>query len=253
MRQWLRSRLTYANVTATLALFLVLGGGSAVALSGSNTVFTDDVANDTHPASGGNPAGGLVAADLRPSSVGTSEVALNSLSGTDVNESGLGIVPNANQLDGIDSSGFLTSGSAKQLRYQTTVGTGASDTTDLATVGPYTIKGRCQDDGSGIITDLFLRVNGPAGTAYVMRHDTSVFGGATTTTVTDFEGPVSIPASTDTTLTGDLTAAGGNTKRNAGTAMLTTGSAVVQVDFHAFATGSGGDECRIYGTATMGT
>jgi hypothetical protein len=31
MRQWLRSHLTYANVVATLSLFLVLGGGTALA------------------------------------------------------------------------------------------------------------------------------------------------------------------------------------------------------------------------------
>jgi hypothetical protein len=58
-------------------------------LNGSNTVFTDDIANDTQPASGGNPAGGLVATDLRPNSVGTSEAASNSLTGTDINESTL--------------------------------------------------------------------------------------------------------------------------------------------------------------------
>jgi hypothetical protein len=31
MRQWIRSHLTYANVMATLAVFLVLGGGTAMA------------------------------------------------------------------------------------------------------------------------------------------------------------------------------------------------------------------------------
>jgi hypothetical protein len=39
----IRSHLTYANVIATLALFLALGGGTAVALTGSNTVFSDDI------------------------------------------------------------------------------------------------------------------------------------------------------------------------------------------------------------------
>jgi hypothetical protein len=43
MRQRIRSHLTYANVIATLALFLVLSGGTAVALNGSNTVFSDDI------------------------------------------------------------------------------------------------------------------------------------------------------------------------------------------------------------------
>jgi hypothetical protein len=39
----IRQHLTYANVIATIAVFLVLGGGSAVALSGSNTVQSDDL------------------------------------------------------------------------------------------------------------------------------------------------------------------------------------------------------------------
>jgi len=39
----IRSRLTYANVISTIALFLVLAGGSAVALSGHNTVQSDDL------------------------------------------------------------------------------------------------------------------------------------------------------------------------------------------------------------------
>ena len=43
MRERLRSHLTYANVVATIAVFLVLGGGSAVALSGTNTVQSDDL------------------------------------------------------------------------------------------------------------------------------------------------------------------------------------------------------------------
>jgi hypothetical protein len=82
-------RPSHATVVAYIALFLVLTGGTAVALNGQNTVFTDDIANDTQPASGGNPAGGLQAADLRPGSVGSSEAANNSLTGDDVNENTL--------------------------------------------------------------------------------------------------------------------------------------------------------------------
>jgi hypothetical protein len=75
--------LTFANVASAIALFIAISGGTAVALSGTNTVFTDDIANDTVPASGGNPAGGLVAGDLRPNSVGSSEVADQSLGNGD--------------------------------------------------------------------------------------------------------------------------------------------------------------------------
>ena len=99
MRERLRSHLTYANVISTIALFLVLTGGTAVALNGSNTVFSDDIVNnevrsadvrDDTLASGGPPGG-------RPeaSRVGTSEAADNSLTGTDINESTLGEVPSA--------------------------------------------------------------------------------------------------------------------------------------------------------------
>jgi hypothetical protein len=86
----IRSHLSYANVISTLCLFLLLSGGTAVALSGTNTVFTDDIANDTQPASGGNPAGGLTAADLRPNSVGSSEVTNESLTTSDIKNFSLG-------------------------------------------------------------------------------------------------------------------------------------------------------------------
>jgi hypothetical protein len=82
----IRRHLTFANVASAIALFVALTGGTAVALSGSNTVFTDDVANDTQPASGGNPAGGLVATDLRAGSVGTSEVTNYSLNDEDIGQ-----------------------------------------------------------------------------------------------------------------------------------------------------------------------
>ena len=83
MRPWLRSQLTYANVISTLCLFLLLGGGTAVALNGSNTVFSDDlVDNQVFSADVRNDtlsSGGLTAPDLRANSVGSSEVANGSL------------------------------------------------------------------------------------------------------------------------------------------------------------------------------
>jgi hypothetical protein len=98
-------RPSHATVVAYVALFIAISGGTAVALSGSNNVFTDDVANDTQPASGGNPAGGLVAADLRPGSVGSSEVINNSLTGTDVkNLTGGDVIDNSLTGSDVDES-----------------------------------------------------------------------------------------------------------------------------------------------------
>ncbi len=99
MRERLRSHLTYANAISTIALFLVLTGGTAVALNGSNTVFSDDIVNNEVRSADVRDdtlaSGGLQAADLRPAAVGTSEAADNSLTGTDINESTLGEVPSA--------------------------------------------------------------------------------------------------------------------------------------------------------------
>jgi hypothetical protein len=83
-----------SNVVGYIALFFALSTGSAVALRGSNTVFTDDIVDGavkTQDISDTNGVwsadvrddtlenGGLKAADLRPDSVGTSEVVEGSL------------------------------------------------------------------------------------------------------------------------------------------------------------------------------
>ena len=88
-RQWM----------GALALFLVLSGGTAVALDGHNTVFSDDIVDgEVYSADVRNDTlngGGLVAADLRKGSVGPSEIA-NAPSGSDN--------VNADRLDGFDAS-----------------------------------------------------------------------------------------------------------------------------------------------------
>jgi hypothetical protein len=76
----IRSHLTYANVMATIAVFLVLGGGSAVALSGSNTVQSDDL----------GPGAQVKAPDVAAGAVGSAAVINESLTGQDVkNQSGV--------------------------------------------------------------------------------------------------------------------------------------------------------------------
>jgi hypothetical protein len=90
----IRRHLTYANVMATIAVFIAISGGTAVALSGTNTVFSDDIVdNQVFSADVRNESlagGGLAAVDLRPGSVGGSEVVNESLTGADIkNRSGV--------------------------------------------------------------------------------------------------------------------------------------------------------------------
>jgi hypothetical protein len=85
----IRRHLTYSNVMVTILAFIVLTGGTAVALTGSNTVFSDDIVNnqvrsaDVRDDTLSGP-GGLRAVDLAPSSVGASEVANRSLNDEDI-------------------------------------------------------------------------------------------------------------------------------------------------------------------------
>jgi hypothetical protein len=84
----LRRRLSYANVTATLALFVALSTGGAYA---ANTIFSGDIVdNEVYRADVRNddlPGGGLAPADLAANSVGTSEA--SGLTGADIQESTL--------------------------------------------------------------------------------------------------------------------------------------------------------------------
>jgi hypothetical protein len=108
-RQWL----------GALALLLVLTGGTAYALTGSNTVFSDDIVNGEVKApdvatnaiatdelqdngvrsvdvrDDALTGDGLSAADLASDSVATTEVFEDSLTGADVSEGTLGQVPSA--------------------------------------------------------------------------------------------------------------------------------------------------------------
>ena len=101
MPQGLRRRLTYANVVSTLALFLVVAGGAALAAGlAKNSVKSRHIA---------------------PGAVKTSDLGRNAATGAKVKESTLGRVPSAAQatnaasaanaanaglLDGTDSLGF---------------------------------------------------------------------------------------------------------------------------------------------------
>src|SRR5262245_24220158 len=88
MRQWLRAHLTYSNVMATLAVFLVLGGGTALGafvVSKNSQIAPNTIYGHNAPGKNKN-------------------IVASSVTGTDIREATLGKVPNADKLDGIDDS-----------------------------------------------------------------------------------------------------------------------------------------------------
>jgi acetaldehyde dehydrogenase (acetylating) len=125
----LRSRLTYANVAATVALFISVGGGTAWAVdewTGANiqdeTLTGADIQGKAATASTPAVPGTLTGADVKdasitsydiaPSTIGGGRILDNSLTGADILESSLGKVGDADTLDGMDSTAFLPASAA---------------------------------------------------------------------------------------------------------------------------------------------
>jgi hypothetical protein len=84
--------LTYANVVSTLALFLVVAGGLAYA---ANTIFSSDIVD-----------GEVKSVDIANDSVTGDDLKNGGVQGADVLESSLGLVPDADKLDGMSSAAF---------------------------------------------------------------------------------------------------------------------------------------------------
>lgn len=86
IKKQIRSHLTYANVMATIAVFLTLGGASAIAAGalGKNTVGTRQL-----------KAKAVTTGKIANNAVNGAKVANRSLTGADINVAALGTVPNA--------------------------------------------------------------------------------------------------------------------------------------------------------------
>ena len=96
-----RARLTYANVVATLALFLALGGVSYGALRirsahlVNNSVRTQDLRNND-----------IRSKDIRNRTIVGRDILTSTVTGLQVRETSLGKVPDADKLDGQESVTF---------------------------------------------------------------------------------------------------------------------------------------------------
>ncbi len=166
-------------------------------------------------------------ANIIAKSINGQDVADNSLGGADILESSL-------------------TGNARKLIYNASP---SQQTTTLTTAAPYTIKGRCFTDGIQLKVRLVAR--GPAGTAQLMYDGTSNDNPNLSSSTRSAGFP--IPANADTAIVGTEAEAPDH-NRVAGTAMLRSASALVQVEFNAVADlRSSPGSCFIYGTATRGT
>jgi len=223
------SHLTYANVMATLAVFLVLGGGTALAsyVISSNSQIGPNTISGHKPPTGAH-------ANVIAESINGQDVAANGLRGADVLESSL-------------------TGNVQKLIY-TANATNPPAPQNLGTIGPYTLKGSCIDLGSGIVR-FRLYAQGPAGTAYYMYHEVPDSNPSLYQALT-FKQDVTIPANTATEIARTSEVQDHYTGI-AGAAILKSGSTVVEVDFNAQANSPypqpPPSHCFLYGTATRAT
>src|ERR1051325_1967646 len=87
-------RPSAALIVSSVALFAALGGTSYAAAK----LTSSDIANHT-----------IRSVDVKKHALGPSTIKPDSLGGDQINEAALGTVPNADTLDGIDSTGYMKS------------------------------------------------------------------------------------------------------------------------------------------------
>jgi len=157
--QRLRARLSYSNVTATLALFLALGGTSyAVIHVGSGDLIDNSIrSRDVRD-------GGLLSRDLRDRTIRARDVHRNTLGSGAVKESALGTVPRATDAERVGGA------TAQDLRLTCPPGTlGRAgvciETTARTPDGFVGAVNQCSQVGRQLIEmpelDLYVRLRGP--------------------------------------------------------------------------------------------
>ena len=168
----LRARISYANVVATVGLFVALGGTSyAVLQVGSgdvvdNSLRSKDIRDNT-----------IRSRDVRNRALRARDLRRDSLGGGVIKESALGTVPRATDAERVGGA------TAQDLRVKCPVATvGRAGVCVEATArspdGFFGALDRCDQAGRGLVTmaqlDTFARTNGPLPqpewTASVYRH-----------------------------------------------------------------------------------
>ena len=123
----IRKRLTYANVMSTIAVFLVLGGATALAAAklGKNSVGTNQIKKNA-----------VTTAKIKNGAVTGGKVKNGSLTGTQVNAATLGTVPNATNATNATNAGNATTvGGMTVSKITYAANTGSGPQTVLNTQG----------------------------------------------------------------------------------------------------------------------
>jgi hypothetical protein len=160
----IRKRLTYANVMSSIAVFLVLGGGAAIAAKSilpknsvgkkqltTNAVTTAKIKKDA-----------VTTAKIKKNAVTTAKIRNDAVTGDKVNESTLGTVPSA-----VNAQNAVNAGSFEKYVPFGIVTANNGETKTLVNYGPFSLIGLCKADG----------VNLGAFVVFATTEDGTSFGG----------------------------------------------------------------------------
>jgi hypothetical protein len=132
----IRQRLTFANVVSVIALFVALSGGTAVALSGSNTVQSDDLGPGSQVTAPDVAANAVNGTDVVNGSIGGADIADFSLTNQDVGV--LFAEVNSSGTLANSSGGGVTTVSYGSGNYDVDFARNVAACTAVATLGPST-------------------------------------------------------------------------------------------------------------------
>ena len=149
-----RSRMTFSNLTALLALFVALGGSSYAAIRvgsaeiADNSIRSQDIHDDE--VRGRDIAKDTVrGTDIRDNDIQGRDIRDHTISGADVKESSLAKVPlagDADTLGGKSAAAFLAS---DRLVRVGPVALHEGEERTVATSGPFTWRASCSDTDQG--------------------------------------------------------------------------------------------------------
>ena len=158
----IRKRITYANVMSSLAVFLVLGGATAVAAKkiGSNEIKGNSITT------GKIKKNAITTSKIKKNAITTPKIKNGAVTGAKVNLGTLGTVPNATHATTADTatnwSRYFTTGLKKA-----SVGNNVA----LGSVGPFTFTGKCIDGGGGNFEAAVYATTSAAGSfVYTAEH-----------------------------------------------------------------------------------
>jgi hypothetical protein len=128
----LRSKLTYANVMASLAVFLVLGGATAWAALGKNTVGTKQLKNNA-----------VTTGKIKSKAVTTAKIKDGAVTGAKVNLGSLGTVPSATNATNATNAGNANTVAGSTIRRFFYASGSSAAVTSLASLNGLTINATC--------------------------------------------------------------------------------------------------------------